>query len=203
MEPSPWVGPLTHDYGWSEKTLVLRVKPSSKEQSAGQGLRLWGFIFMQSHGWAKLQPSQRGSGRSRAGTGPCPSLPGPGAVTSAFPWHSRTSWPPAGLSCGGCRGSLSHRTGSEPRVFHGMKRRCQNQSNTLQITKHPLRTAQKAGLEKFVSLVQLPGTLRIYLKCRTKSFAMQKKRAITRVGKALHGKSSNKGSVIAFQRTDV
>lgn len=56
---------------------------------------------------------------------------------------------------------------------------------------------------KFVSLVQLPGTLSIYLKCRTKSFAMQKKNEITRVEKALHRKSLNKGSVIAFQWTDV
>lgn len=48
--------------------------------------------------------------------------------------------------------------------------------------------------------------LSIYLKCRTKSFAMQKKNEITRVEKALHGKSLNKGPVIAFQRalgTDV
>lgn len=62
-------------------------------------------------------------------------------------------------------------------------------------------TKNRAG--KFVSLVQLPGTLRIYLKCRTKSFAMQKKSEITRVEKALHGKSPNKGSLIAFQWTDV
>lgn len=59
---------------------------------------------------------------------------------------------------------------------------------------------------KFVSLVRLPGMLSIYLKCRTKSFAMQKKNEITRVEKALRGKSLNKGPVIAFQRaleTDV
>lgn len=56
---------------------------------------------------------------------------------------------------------------------------------------------------KFVSLVQLPGKLSIYLKCRTKSFAMQKKNEITRVENALHRKSLNKGSVIAFQWTDV
>lgn len=96
------------------------------------------------------------------------------------------------------------RKGSEELwIFHGVKCLCQTQSNTLQITKHPLENSTKTRAGKFVSLVQLPGTLSNYLKCRTKSFAMQKENEITRVEKALRGKSPNKGSASAFQRTDV
>lgn len=121
MEPSTLGGTLTHDCGCSEKILVLGVKPSSKEQPAGQGLRLWGFIFMQSHGWAKLQPSHCGSERSRAGTGPWPCLPGPRAVTSAFPWHlqdqlaTRRSllWRPQGLPEPSARGRRSRASSTE------------------------------------------------------------------------------------------
>lgn len=70
---------------------------------------------------------------------------------------------------------------------------------------HPASPANsiKSGSGKFVSLVRLPGTLSICLKCRTKSFAMQKNDEITRVEKALNRKSLNKGSVIEFQGTDV
>lgn len=194
---------------------MLGIKPTSTEQRkacAGQGLRLWGFIVMQSHGWAELGALPLRLRREQSWH--CPlSLPAHHGTRSRSSVLSVPMAPPHQLAA---HRSLTWRLQGLPKPSIRDRRSCGfsikklwNKMPLPKLIKYPSHhqaspgngTKNRAG--KFVSLVQLPGTLRIYLKCRTKSFAMHKESEITRVGKALHGKSLNKGSLIAFQWTDV
>lgn len=165
---------------------------------------------MQSHGWAKLGALPLWLRQEQSWH--CPlSLPAhhsPRAVSSVFPWHLHHQL--------AAHRSLIWKLQGLPKPSTWDWRRCGfsikklwNKMPLPKPIKYPSNhqaspgNSTKNGAGKFVSLVQLPGTLRIYLKCRTKSFATQKESEITRVEKALHGKSLNKGSLIAFQWTDV
>lgn len=81
--------------------------------------------------------------------------------------HQRTS--------GGSRGSLTHPLGIRgavdfPRGEMPLPKPIKYFSNH----QASLENSRENSAGKFVSLVELPGTLRSCLKCRTKSFAMQK-----------------------------
>jgi len=181
--------------------------------SAGQGLRLCGCVLTPSHAWAKPRALPWWVRReqswlcpySLSSSAPCPPQH---ASREQRPQHShgtsRTSWPPANLAFGGSRGSLNHPSGITGAVDFP-----RNKMPPPKPIKHPSNhqaspeSSIKSSTAKFVSLVQLPEQLSVYLKCRTRSFATQKQNEITRVEKALHRKSLNKEPGTAFQQTDV